>query len=169
MTPIIPPYLEPQPGYYSPHFSKVEMCSSETAARRGIDNTPPAHLEANLVRLCQDFLEPIRSEFGPIHITSAYRCWALNTAIGGSQTSAHPDGRAVDFKPVRPLSLQEVVERIIASQLPYDQLIYEFGAWVHIGIARAGQVPRGEALMIFAGAGYSPFDPRKFPTQGATP
>lgn len=146
----------------SPHFTRREMTGSETATRLEIDNTPPPTAEHNLARLCNDYLEPIRAWAGPLRISSGYRCPELNRAIGGSVTSAHMDGRAADFEPLSPeLSLRRVVFWLVnESGLDFDQVIYEFGAWVHIGIAQLGQKPRREALIIFHGGGYLPFDPR---------
>lgn len=157
MTPIVLPYAEP--GYYSPHFSRREMFASETAARRGIDNTPPAHAEANLARLCVEFLENLRARFGPLRVTSGYRCLVLNTLIGGSSSSAHIDGRAADLQPLRAgVSLKQMMDWVLASPLDFDQVILEYGGWVHLGIARVGEKPRRQALMIFRGTDYLPYE-----------
>lgn len=156
---IIPPY-EPKAGWYSPHFAKREMYASEMAARKGIDNTPPPFVEANLSVLCSGFLENIRARFGPIRVTSGFRCTELNAAIGGSTTSAHMDGRAADLQPLEAgVTLRQVVDWLIASPMEWDQVIHEANAWVHIGIAGPGQKPRRQALMYFVGDGYFPYDP----------
>lgn len=149
-----------KPGYYSEHFSRLEMRASDTAARRGWPNTPPPAAEANLERLCRDYLEPLRDHFGPIRVTSGYRSPELNAAIGGSRSSAHCQGRAGDLQVLDPaVALREVVEWVTRSRLDYDQVIYEFGAWVHFGIAAEGNRPRRQALMIFKGSGYLLYDP----------
>lgn len=154
------------PLLYSPHFSRRELTFSETAARAGINNTPTAAVERNLVRLCTDFLEPLRGRFGAISVSSGYRSPALNAAINGSKTSAHMTGRAADLKPVNPsVRLVDVVRWLQASKLPFDQVIYEYGRWVHVGIAAAGATPRRQALMIFSGGTYLPYDPGKIPAR----
>jgi uncharacterized protein YcbK (DUF882 family) len=118
----------------SPHFTLEELTRSQTAVRKGIDNTPSDTEIENLTVLCIDFLEVIRKELGqPIIISSGFRCKELNTAIGGSETSSHIFGEAVDFRVIgyKPISTC----KIIASMgLKYDQLIHEFGRWIHLGI-----------------------------------
>lgn len=162
MSTIVPPYAPPVVplGHYSPHFARLEMYASDTAARRGIDNRPPAYAERNLVRLCNEVLEPLRAQVGPIRVTSGYRCPRLNEAIGGSSTSAHMDGLAADIQPLtKGFSLKKVMGVVLASGLPFDQVIYEFGGWVHLGISAVGIPPRRQALMIFRGTTYLPYDP----------
>ena len=149
-------------SYYSPHFSKLELRSSEMAARKGIINMPNAAADANLNCLCAEFLEPIRLHFGPIRVTSGYRCSTLNALIGGSKSSAHMDGCAVDFQPLRPrVTLIEVMGWVRSSPLPFDQLIHEYGSWIHLGIAPFGKIPRREALMIAHGTSYRSYDATK--------
>lgn len=156
------------PPLCSPHFTLRELVASQTATRQGIDNTPSMEVEGNLSRLCNQVLERIRFRFGPVRVTSGYRCRELNAAIGGSVTSAHMDGRAADFESVDTrVSHRAIVDWVVAEMrahqypLPVDQVIYEYeDGWVHVGIAEAGKEPRREALMIFKGTGYLPYDPR---------
>lgn len=151
--------MTPKPGYYSPHFSRVELLASEAAARRNISNVPSPAIEKNLERLCKDFLEPIRARFGPIRVTSGYRCSALNAVIGGSATSAHVDGRAADIQLHDPtFFLSDVMRWLKQGGLPFDQAILEYGGWVHLGIAKEGVEPRRRLLMIFSGTGYMNYD-----------
>jgi hypothetical protein len=80
--------------------------------------------------LCQNVLEPLRQIVQkPVIITSGYRSKKLNAAIGGSSSSQHTKGQAADFIVIG-LTLEEVFD-IVAGQLPFDQLIQEFGQWVH--------------------------------------
>lgn len=154
---MLTPYA---PGRYTPHFSVREMQASEAAARYNIDNRLPPQMEGNMLRLC-GMLETVRARFGPLRVTSGYRAPRLNALIAGSPTSAHMDGRAADFQPLDPdLSLRDVALWIASSKLEVDQLIYEFGAWLHLGIARHGETPRRQALMIFKGGRYEPFNPK---------
>ena len=82
----------------SEHLNLAEVTRSETAKRKGISNMPtPEHLE-NFKNLAINIFEPIRKHFGkPIHISSGYRSKELNTAIGGSLTSQHCSGEAIDI------------------------------------------------------------------------
>lgn len=122
----------------SEHFHLSEFVSSQTAARRRIDNTPPAQAIDNLRRLCKVVLEPIREHFGPVIISSGYRSPALNRAVGGAATSQHVAGEAADIE-VPGVSNVELAEWIARSGRPFDQLILEFytpgdpsSGWVHV-------------------------------------
>lgn len=115
----------------SPHFTLEEMTVSQTAARRGIQNDPPPSVIAALRLLCTEVLEPIRTHFDrPVIVSSGYRSAELNLAIGGSRRSQHCLGEAADITVpgVAVLDLAQWMQR----NLRYDQLIYEFGRWVHV-------------------------------------
>lgn len=116
----------------SEHFSLSEFTFSSTAVRKGIDNTPDEKTIENLKALCIHVLEPIRAKLGkPIRITSGYRSKALNKAIGGSKTSQHVEGKAVDFH-VEGCEIEELFQFIKRNGIEFDQLIQEFGEWIHI-------------------------------------
>ncbi len=128
----------------SPHFTLEEMTASQTAARWGIDNKPNEATIANLKNVAE-LLEEVRDICNaPINISSGYRCSELNRKIGGAMNSQHMTGQAADFT-VKGLPLDVVMELIITSNIPYDQLIHEFDAWVHISWA---EKPRKQALRI---------------------
>lgn len=117
----------------SENFTLEEMCRSETAARYGISNVPPAKAIAALKALCVHVLEPLRANYRrPIIVTSGYRSPDVNMAIGGAATSQHCKGEATDFT-VHGVSNWEVCQHMQAN-MNYDQLIYEFGetGWVHV-------------------------------------
>lgn len=120
----------------SPHFALAEFTASETAARRGIDNTPsPAIIEH--LKMTAELLEDVRVILrAPILITSGYRCTALNAAIGGAANSAHIEGRAADFICPGFGDPLAVCRRLSGTPgIDFDQLIYEFGDWTHIAWA----------------------------------
>jgi hypothetical protein len=133
----------------SEHFSWDEVERSPTATEKGIDNHVPQNLQANVVKTAQQ-MEKVREALGgrPLRVTSWYRCKALNNAIGGSKTSAHMRGLAVDFKPPLGWMLYAAFERLAGSDIPFDQLIEERtqqGAfWIHIGFSEGP--PRREVL-----------------------
>lgn len=137
----------------SPHFTLDELSFSEIALRKGLINTPGQIQTANLALLCETVLEPARVLLGvPCHINSGYRSHAVNQAIGGAASSAHMDGRAADFVPVD-LPLRAAFDALRLSALPYDQIIFECAAWIHMSIATSGSQPRREALTATGHAG----------------
>jgi len=118
----------------SPHFSLAELTASQTAARKGLDNTPDAVVKNNLTITAAN-LEKVRDLLKhPIIISSGYRSPAVNRAVGGSATSAHTKGWAVDFICPGFGSPVQVVEKLKSSDLIFDQIIEE-GTWVHISFA----------------------------------
>ncbi|HEX2932745.1 MAG TPA: D-Ala-D-Ala carboxypeptidase family metallohydrolase [Candidatus Binatia bacterium] len=121
------------------HFSLEEMTFSETASRHGIDNKPDTASRQNLLELCENILEPIRElAGGPITVTSGYRSPILNSIIGGAPESQHKIGEAADINcPF--LNPQALFQRIRQSDLAFDQLIDEFGTWVHISYRKPGR------------------------------
>lgn len=139
------------------HFTLEELTLSEYAIRHGLDNVPGAEQRANLTRLCATCLEPVRVwAAAPVVVSSGFRAPQVNLGIGSLATSAHPDGRAADFTvPSKPLV--EVYEWIAGSDLPFDQLIYEYDRWIHLGIARPGHDPRRQLLRKMHGRPYEPF------------
>ena len=129
----------------SEHFTLDEVCHSQTAARLGIDNDLPTDLLAN-AKYAALGMEMIRKELGkPIKVSSWYRGPKLNAAIpGSSKTSAHMTGLAVDFTCPGFGTPEQIVRAIIDSGIGYDQIIHEFGAWVHISF----NGERRQALVI---------------------
>lgn len=129
----------------SKHFTLNEMTKSQTASRRGIDNTPTAKEIENLRLWCHAIGEPVRQEFmRPVVVSSGFRSKALNKAIGGSTNSQHMTGEAVDFE-VPGISNFEVA-RFIERALVFDQLILEFytpgqpnSGWVHCSYLSNGK------------------------------
>lgn len=115
-------------------FTYEEMTVSQTAARRGIDNEPKdAQTVLNLLSTANSMLV-VRRLLGndPIIISSGYRSPKLNKVVGGSNTSAHTKGWAVDFTCPSFGSPLEIAKAIAESDIKFDQLIHEFDSWVHI-------------------------------------
>jgi hypothetical protein len=137
----------------SPNFTLKELTASETAARRGWQNTPNAAELENLKRLAA-LLEQVRAVLNrPIMVNSAFRSKKVNDAVGSKDSSQHRTGCAADIR-VPGMSPREVVKAIRASGIKYDQLIQEFstpegGGWTHISVPSAEkQSPRLQALII---------------------
>ena len=120
----------------STHFTLAELTASRTAARLGIDNTPPTELLPHLV-LTAEMLERIRGVLGvPVIVTNAYRCRQLNTAVGGVGNSDHVEGYAADFLAPNygtPYQIASLLAPLV-SVLGIGQLILESirgRQWVH--------------------------------------
>ena len=121
----------------SQNFSLEELTKSQTATRKGIDNTPSPTHQATLQSLCTHVLQPIRDHFSRVvTISSGYRSPELCTAIGSKITSQHAKGEAADFE-IFGVSNKEVAD-YIHYNVNYDQLILEYwnesdpnSGWVH--------------------------------------
>ena len=119
------------------NFSLLELTKSQTAERKGIDNTPSTQHQENLKSLCVNVLQPIRDYFSKVvTISSGYRSPELCTAIGSKTTSQHAKGQAADFE-IFGVSNKELADHIHYN-LNYDQLILEYwnesdpnSGWVH--------------------------------------
>jgi hypothetical protein len=125
------------------------LTASESAERNGWDNSPnDAELE-NLKRLA-DFLEQVKVVLGgkPVMINSAFRSKKVNDSVGSKDTSQHRIGCAADIR-VPGMTPDEVVRKVIASGIGYDQVIREFDRWTHISIPNSVDTsPRKQALII---------------------
>ncbi len=114
------------------HFTIKELTRSETAARLGLDNTPPREAVENMQRLIREVLDPAREILGmPIIVNSGYRCKELNSAVGGVARSYHLFGRAADLTTGTQQGNRMLIK--ILQSLPHVELIWERGgAWIHV-------------------------------------
>ena len=130
------------------HFALEEFTHSQTAARKGLNNNPPSPERKNLQRMAET-MEKVRGILGhPVLISSGYRSPTVNKAVGGTKTSAHTHGLAVDFTCPgfgTPLEICKALEPHM-DKLGIDQLIHEFDTGVHLGLRAAP--PRHLALTI---------------------
>jgi hypothetical protein len=130
------------------HFTLEEFTTSEIASRRGIKNEPPKEAWIDIIRTCEG-LEKIRAlTEKPILIISGYRSIELNRILGSGDGSQHVLGRAADIICPRYGSAQVLAQFIESKKddVCYDQLIYEFGSWVHVSFV--ADRPRKESLTI---------------------
>lgn len=140
------------------HFALEELIRSDEALRLGIRNTPDDAQIDSLRRLCVEILEPLRAAIGkPIRITSGLRVPVLNTIIGGVSNSDHCQGRAADIQ-VEGVSAKSVCEAIKSLDLPYRQVIHEFGAWCHVSIGYPAEPPKRECLTALKIAGKTVYE-----------
>ncbi len=136
----------------SKNFSLAEMTKSQTALRKGIDNTPTEEEIAKLKLLCKHVLQPVRNHFGkPVTINSGFRCLKLNRAVGSKSTSQHRKGEAADIE--IPGVSNKRLATWIKKNLDFDQLILEFyseddprAGWVHVSYV--GEDNRKSVLTI---------------------
>lgn len=108
----------------SEHFTLEEFTASQTAIRRGLNNTPTPQMIEKLKRTAQK-MEQVRALLGkPIFINSAYRSPSVNRAIGGAATSQHCKGEAVDFVCPQFGTPKQICQAIIKAGIHFDQLIF---------------------------------------------
>jgi len=129
----------------SPNFALKDFIKSETAIRKGIDNTPTHEHKQALKAVCEHILEPVLANFQqPVRINSAYRGPKLNAAVGGSAKSQHCNGEAVDFE-IDGLPNPELAQWV-SRNCEFDQIILEFynpkegpnSGWVHASYTTKG-------------------------------
>ena len=135
----------------SSNFSFRELTKSQTAERKGIDNTPTEEHTENLKLLCENILQPTRDEWGVVSVSSGYRSPALCVAIGSSEKSQHARGMAADFE-CHSVDNKELFDWV-TSNLDYDQAILEFytgtpeSGWLHVSYNKDGN--RKQRLRAF--------------------
>lgn len=145
--------------HLTPNFTLEELTHTD---HRELDNTPTTaekciidgkevmvNAYENLPRLA-NFLEQLKVILGgkPIIVNSAFRSEAVNTAVGSKNTSDHRRGCAADIR-VPGMTPDEVTRAIIASELPYSQVIREFDRWTHVAITtNESDVPKKSKLII---------------------
>ena len=128
------------------NFTLEELTHTD---HREFSNEPNESETANLQRLAE-FLELVKELLGgkPIMVNSAFRSKAVNDAVGSKDSSQHRIGAAADIR-VPNMTPDEVVKAVIASDLPFDQVIREFDRWTHISVvSHPTDKPRKQALII---------------------
>ena len=125
----------------SKNFVLSEITHSNTAKRLGISNEPTEEHMDKLKVLVRDLIQPIRDSIGPIRISSGYRNPSLNRAIGGSSSSQHCKGEALDiqFWEMGQMNNKVIYDWILDSGIEFDQMIDEFNySWIHISLKEEG-------------------------------
>ena len=147
----------------SENFSLVELTKSQTAERKGIDNTPSTEHQENLKRLCESVLQPVRDHFSRVvSVSSGYRSEELCLAIGSKTTSQHARGEAADFE-IFGISNKELAN-YVHFNLNYDQLILEYwkeedpnSGWVHCSFSEGNN--RRQYLRAYKENGSTKYEP----------
>lgn len=137
------------------HFTLEEFWHSDTAIARGIDNRPDAKTAKRLEDLAINLLQPLRTALDkPIRINSGFRNPRVNKLVGGVSNSSHLTGYAVDI--ISPNYENGDVYKfclfvrdyLISNKIKFDQLIFEYGRWVHLGIKDEKGRQRGQVITI---------------------
>lgn len=147
----------PSSDHLTKHFTLAELTISAAGARKGLSNKPTPTVLA-ILRQTAARMEEIRALLGnkPILITSGYRSDAVNKLVGGSKTSAHVLGWAIDFTCPAFGTSAQVAAHVAKHLRGFDQIIEEFGQWVHVGF---GPGQRGQKLTARKVAGRTVYKP----------
>ena len=145
------------------NFSLNELTKSQTAERKGIDNTPSTEHQENLKKLCENVLQPIRDHFEQVvSVSSGYRSPELCTAIGSKITSQHAKGEACDCE-IFGVYNKELADWIHYNT-NYDQLILEYwkesdpnSGWVHCSYSESNN--RRQYLRAYKENGKTKYEP----------
>lgn len=139
--------------YLSEHFTLEELIRSDTASRLGINNMPSSVVIQHAKQFLIPGIEQIRRLLGkPMLISSGYRSPDLNKATpGSSNTSQHTLFEAIDFTSPEFGPVLDIAKKIQYSNIKFDQMIFEYGAWIHISFSK---VCRGHILSKYSGTGY---------------
>jgi len=128
------------------HFTISELIKSDTAIKNRIWNGANREIEDNLIALVAAVLDPLREKYGKaIHVSSGYRCPAVNKGVGGSLTSQHMQGEAADIYVDAGAKGNFEIGKLIVKLGNFDQVIFEnVGAndllpqWIHVSWKRCG-------------------------------
>jgi hypothetical protein len=120
------------------YFTLGELCRSDTAVAHRIENTPDNETITRLNALMDECLDKVRSMWGkPIGVNSGYRSAELNRAVGGVKNSQHMRGEAADITTGTKENNRKLFDLIVASDIPFDQLIEESDyRWLHISYCK---------------------------------
>jgi uncharacterized protein YcbK (DUF882 family) len=128
----------------SKNLTLAEAITSQTATRLGIINQPSPLIIKKMELVAQNIFQKIRDHFDkPLRVSSFYRSPALNKRIGGSTTSQHCLGEAIDLQATAGFTNKEIFE-YVRLNLKFDQLIGEFPdannnfEWVHVSFKEKG-------------------------------
>lgn len=144
------------PQKLSTHFFLAEATESQQGSRAGLDNTPTQPIITAMEQAAR-YMEIVRSILGvPILVSSWYRSPTVNKLVGGSVTSQHMKGEAVDFIAPAFGDPLAICRRLIENKnlINYDQLILEH-TWVHISFSISSGKPRNQVLSLLENGGYA--------------
>jgi NADH dehydrogenase FAD-containing subunit len=148
----------------SKHITLTEATKSNTATRLGINNTPNEATIETMKLTAEKVFEPLREILGAIRVSSFYRSPDLNRAIGGSKSSQHCKGEAIDIDMDGTTVTNKQVFDFIKDNVNFDQLIWEFGTdanpdWVHVSYESTGKQRKQilKAVKVGGATKYVPY------------
>jgi len=134
------------------NFTLAEL----TVTKTGIANTPTPAEIVHLRSLAEKILQPLRDDLRrPVLVNSAFRSERVNRAVGGTASSQHRLGQAADIR-VDGMTSRALAQRIVDLGLPFDQVIEEFGRWVHVSF---GPRHRRQVLTAVKRGGRTVYEP----------
>lgn len=142
----------------STNLTLAEAIKSQQAIRKGLFNNPNADQVEALKAVAVNIFQRVRDHFGkPIMVTSGFRSVAVNASIGGSGSSQHCKGEALDIDgDIYGKPTNREIFYYIKDNLEFDQLIWEYGdasnpAWVHASYKRPslGSANRNQVLRCY--------------------
>jgi hypothetical protein len=141
------------------YLTLAEITKSQTAIRKGIDNTPNAAQLSAITYLVINVFDFVKDKFPAAFVSSFFRCYILNIAIGGAKGSQHEKGEAVDIDSEKD---NNDIFNFIKDTLDYDQLIAEFPingkiSWVHVSLKKSNN--RRQILIAIKSKGKTTYIP----------
>lgn len=151
-------------GMLSVHLSLAQAIKSDTAKKHGLDNTPSTSEKENLKKLGINIYDKIYDNFnGNVKLTSVFRNEAVNKKVGGSSTSQHRFGQALDIQGTNGITNKQIF-KYVKDNLDYHQIIWEYGSknepdWVHVGYKPSGNKKiNTRAVRVNGKTQYKTFD-----------
>lgn len=138
------------------NLSKNLTLEEVMVTQTGLDNTPGIDHESRLIYCAQYLFQPTRDRWGKIRITSGYRSPAVNKAVGGSKTSQHCRGEALDIQPLE-TDIVVVFDWMIAALSFGQAILEEVGdrRWIHISLPRPNS--ENQVCLKYNGVKYKPY------------
>lgn len=120
------------------YFTIGELCKSDVAVEKRIENTPDNTTIERMQALMDECLDKVREMWGkPIGVNSGYRSAELNRVVGGAKNSQHMKGEAADITTGTKEGNRKLFDMVVASDIEFDQLIDESGyKWLHISYCK---------------------------------
>ena len=124
---------------FGPYLTFAEAIRSDTARRKGISNMPTEAQYLRMKAVYEHIYAPLCREFGKLPVSSFFRSPMVNRAVGGSKSSQHMKGEAIDidcdgYGRISNKSLYAYIK----ANMNFDQLILEYPdahgnpGWVHV-------------------------------------
>ena len=153
--------MTPLTARISPNFTWDELTRTGQTSLQGANRREAESFKGALTALANDLLEPLRAQFGPIRLNSAFRGPSVNAAVGGSKNSQHMRGEAADLVPLREgVTLEQMFLWVKASPLKFGQVIWECPSptsrWLHLSLGEPWRTTRNRQALYFDGKSYTP-------------